>query len=142
MTEPHEDHAEWATLDVPGAGMRVRYPLVTPQGRAVEADGVRVHVRSWEGGELYFEVSKETGVTAQQQYERERAFLERSPSPPQVSGLTETVAAGRPAHQFTAAWPDRDRVFTLIERDGVLYRMVYDPRSPLNAQIFATLELV
>lgn len=135
------ESGDWVTLDIAGSGIRLRYPVVSPEGQAIDVDQLRVHARTRGSREIYFEVSKEHGVTARQRYDRERQALERAPVAPQISELTPTTAAGREAYRFTATWPDRERVFTLIEKGGVLYRTVHDPGSPINEQIVATLEL-
>jgi hypothetical protein len=131
--------ATWQNFALDGLGVRFRYPTTTPTGHAVEMDDFRAHFRSPDSAEVYFELSRHLHPSAQEFYAREREFLLRQLPDAAVGDLTATTVGGASAHRFTVRWAMGERVMLLIERAPGLYRIVYDPRSPLNEQVLATL---
>jgi hypothetical protein len=113
-----------------------------PSGANVDVDMVRIHARTPGSSDAYFEFSKESRVTAKEQYERDRGALLRALYVPEISELEPVAFAGHEAKRFTATWQDRERVFTYIEHEQDVYRTVHDPRSAVNEQIVATLEIL
>lgn len=58
-----------------------------------------------------------------------------------VTDLTETRMDSLPAQSYTFAWPEGDRIVLLVRTATATYRVIYNPRGPLNAEILATLEM-
>ena len=102
-------------------------------------DDFRAHFRTMDSAQVYFEVSRHTGVSSDELYNRETAAIRRSSPDVRVSEAESISFAGCDARRFTVIFPDRERVFTLIEREGRTYRVVHDPRSPVNDEIIATI---
>jgi hypothetical protein len=130
----------WQHVELPEAGLAFGYPRSTPKGQAVELDDVRVHARSEDGEEAYFELSRHLEATALRRYEEERDFLVARYGA-EVTGLTATTLDGLPAQEFTAAFGDTVRRFVLVECGRWLYRVVYDPRSTLNLAVLETIRI-
>jgi len=61
--------------------------------------------------------------------ELDSAWYDYAPDITALAGLSLTVAPG-------------ERVVLLAQRGNPVYRVIYDPRSPLNAQILGTLEFL
>ena len=101
---------------------------------------MRLHARSEDGEEAYFELSRHLDATALRRYEDERDFIVARYGA-EVTPLTGTTLDGLPAQQFTAGWGDTVRRFVLAERGRWLYRVVYDPRSPLNLAVLETIRI-
>jgi len=137
MADPSDG---WQHVDLPEVGLAFGYPRRTPNGQAVELDDVRVHARSEDGEEAYFELSRHLGATALRRYEDERDFLVARYGA-EVTPLTATTLDGLPAQEFTAAFGDTLRRFVLVERGRWFYRVVYDPRSPLNLAVLETIRI-
>jgi hypothetical protein len=100
---------------------------------------VRLHFRTLEGHGFYFEITRQVGVPVQEAYARERAHMEERLAGAQVSPLRRAREGGRAAWAFDLTWDHGERRVLLVEQGGALYRVVYDPRSPLNEQAVATL---
>ncbi len=105
-------------------------------------DEVRVHFRSPDTPELYFEVSRHLRVSAEVFYEREKGFVAERLQDSEVGALTATTLAGQPAQTFSFRWRDGERTVILMEKQDYLYRFIYDPRSQLNLDVLATIKLV
>jgi hypothetical protein len=142
---------EWRRLAQRGFGVDLRYPAVTPQGHDVErseerandhrGDLERVHLRSPASGEVYVEVVRFRGLTPEQEYSRHRPSLERRSGAGSVTALSETTVQGRPARAYAFRWDDGERAVLLVQVGDDTYRVIHDPRSPLNAEILATFAL-
>ena len=130
----------WQRVELPEVGLAFGYPRSTPKGQAVELDDVRVHARSVDGEEAYFELSRHLDATALLRYESERDFVVARYGA-EVTPLTATSLDGLPAQEFTVSWGDTVRRFVLVERGRWLYRVVYDPRSPLNLAVLETIRI-
>ena len=131
---------DWRVLDLPGGGLTLRYPAVTGSGQPVSIDDVRVHLQSLDGNELYLEVSRHLGAATQPTYEQERAFLgERLAA--EVGPLEPTTFAGHEAQAFSFTFSEKQRTIVLVERDGWLFRVVYDPSSALDLAVLETVTL-
>ena len=141
----------WQTYSPPSLALRWRYPNPSPAGQPVEVveeqtDAfTRVHLLSADRDEVYFEVRRFTqAAVAADHYARHRASLETQFAGQAfaISDLTPAALAGRPAHGYTFRWADRERAALLVLIDGALYRFIYNPRSPVNPAILATVEAV
>ena len=134
---------DWELFDDQRFELRFRYPTVTPYGLAVTKldyavrDAQRIHVFS-EGREVYVELTRYPSMPAQEEYGRHRPDLERRWSELEISDLEETRFAGRAAHAYTFRWAEGERVAVLVRTEAALYRVLYNSRSELNAEILAT----
>ena len=125
---------EWHEVRLADFGLAFGYPRRTPSDGAVEFDDVRLHARSADGKEVYFELSRHLDVTADEMYERERDFIVGRYGA-EVTPLTGTTIDSLPAQEYSASWGDTERRFVVAEHGPWLYRVVYDPRSPLNVAV-------
>jgi hypothetical protein len=136
------DTQNWQTLSLPGFAVQFQYPQTTPNGYDVEMDDIRVHFRSHGSEEAYFEISRHVRRTAAEVYEREQSFVTSQLEEGEASPLRASTFGMQPAQEFTIRWVGGERVVILLERQEYVYRFVYDPRSPLNHQVLATVEIV
>jgi hypothetical protein len=117
-------------------GIGFSYPDPTPDGHAIErneqdrGDMQRVHVRSPESGEVYFEAARFVGLSPRDEYARHRPYLEQRFGEGAVTELTE----GR----YGFRWDDGERTVVLLGVGDDTYRFIYDPRSAVNDEILAT----
>ena len=126
--------------DLREAGIRLRYPAVTPGGHAVDIDDLRLHLRSRGSDELYLEVSRHLGLDPRASWDRERAFVtERLGAT--VDELEPAVFGGRDAFRYAFRWDGRERVVHLVVIGEWLYRVIHDPAAPLAPAVLATIEL-
>jgi len=130
---------DWLSFSVPGLGLSFRYPGVAADGERVEMDDFRAHFRTMDSAQVYFEISQHTGVSPNELYRREAAAIRRANPDARVSDAESVSFAGCAARRFTVTFPDKERVFTLIEREGRVYRVIYDPRSAVNEEIINTI---
>jgi hypothetical protein len=143
--------AGWQRFRRPGFRVEFSYPAVTPQGHGAErveeqavdhrGDIERVHISSREGGELYVEVVRFRELAPQDEYLRHRSYLERRVGADAVTELTETTLQGRPAWAYGFRWDEGERSVLSLQVASDTYRVIYDPRSELNAEVLATLTL-
>ena len=130
----------WQEFTLPGFGLRLHYPTSASDGDPVRMDDARFHFRTMSSPEIYFEVSRHLGRGAREFYEREAAAIRRADPHVTISEPVDTSFAGSDALRFVVTFTDRERAFTLVERGGYLYRVIYDPRSAVNLDIMATIE--
>jgi hypothetical protein len=142
------DMAGWEQFAHPAFRFRFSYPAVTPQGREVERteerrDGaVRVHLTTRDKEEVYVEVCLFPNLAPPDEYARHRAHLEQRFGLGSTTPLTETSLGGLPAWTYAFHWEQGERSVLLLQAGPDTQRIIYDPRSPLNQQIIATLTLV
>lgn len=136
------DTQNWQPFSLPGFALQFHYPHTTPNGYEVEMDEIRVHFRSHGSEEAYFEVSRHLRLTAAAVYDREQGFVTSRLEGGEVSPMRAITFDRQPAHEFTIRWVGGERVVILIERQEDVYRFIYDPRSALNHQVLATVEIV
>jgi len=142
--------SEWQVFTHPVLQLRFSYPAVTPLGHAVEieeqqsAESSRAHLISRPAREVYFEVGRYNDLSAQEEYVRHKSYLlQRFEGEVfSISELQEASLGGQTAYRYVLEWSDRERVVLLAQRGNPVYRVIYDPRSPLNAQILGTLEFL
>lgn len=126
--------------------LRFQYPKVTPQGHLVEKaesqaqDRIRVHFTSKDSREVYFEITKYHNISAQMEYHEHKESLEKRPEGFLVSGLKEICWMSQRAYEYSIEWSQAARVVRLIEIGDSIYRVLYDPGSPLNLRILYTLK--
>jgi len=135
-------HPQWQTLALPTFALRFQVPDTTPNGHPVEMDEVRLHFRSSGSNEVYFEVTRHLHVSAQESYARETHFLRERFAEVTVTPLQASTVAEQPAFTFSFRWTEGQRTVVLIEQAAALYRIIYDPRSPYNLEMLATIAFV
>ena len=146
-----EEPAGWQWVKRPGFRAEFSYPRGTPQGHAVErteervedhrGDMERVHLTSRDSGELYVEVVRFRGLAPEDDYLGHRRYLEQRFGADSVTALRETSVRERPAWAYDIRWDEGERSVLMFHVAGDTYRIIYDPRSRLNAQVVATLTI-
>lgn len=123
-----------------------KYPGLATNGEHVDRvetqqDGMlRVHVLSPKSREVYFEVSKYDLLNAESEYQRHKAYLLKQFYPLALTELKETLCGSLPGYEYTFEWEQGIRTVILVERDNATYRILYNPRSPINLQILSTVQ--
>jgi hypothetical protein len=140
---------DWQRFTRPEFAIGFSYPAVTPQRQTVERDEqpfrdyARVHLSSPDRQELYLEVVRFHDMAPRDEYQHHRPYLEKRFGADSITPLTETTLRGRPAWAYAFRWDEAERsverAVLLLEIDGDTYRVIYDPRSALNAQVLATI---
>ena len=136
----------WQHFIYPGFALGFRYPKITPQGHLVEKverdddKVIRVHFTSKESHELYFELTKYLDLPPQAEYQNHKDYLENRPDAYVVSDLREIRWMSQIAYEYSIKWREGARIVRLIETDAATYRLLYDPKSPLNVQILSTIQ--
>ena len=130
---------KWEEVQLSNFGLSLRYPTSTPSGQQVRFDDIRLHAQSEDGSEVYFEVTRHLNMTAASLYQKERdsVFSQRQAM---VTDLSKTTFAESPAHEYSFTWNGKERKVVLIEQAEWLYRVIYDPRSPVNLDIVGTIQ--
>ncbi|HEX6385487.1 MAG TPA: hypothetical protein VF177_12525 [Anaerolineae bacterium] len=127
---------------------RLKYPETTPQGHAVKIKeasvrgGIKAHFVSEDSQELYFEVIWYPGLAPEEGYERLKEDVEKRFEELDDSELQESRLGSLPVFAFSFSWPERERTVIFIPRRQAMYRILYDPRSPLNLHTLSTVELL
>ena len=125
-------------LQVSNFGLSLQYPISTPSGQQVRFDDIRFHAQSEDGREVYFEVTRHLNMTAASVYEKEReSVVEQRQAT--VTELEKANFVELPAHEYSFTWNGNERKVVLVEHGEWLYRVIYDPRSPINLDIVATI---
>ncbi len=138
----------WRTFSEPQFELRFKYPETTPQGRPVDVneirrdEAIRFHLTSQESQEIYFEVARYANLLAEESYKLFREGIEKRGVEFSAGELKETELASQPAFECFVKGPGMERVVTFIQKGETLYRVIYNPQSPLNEQILATLEFL
>jgi hypothetical protein len=101
-----------------------------------------VHLTSPGSTELYVELMRFGGISPRDEYLQHRPYLEQRFGTGSVTELSETSLRGRAAWTYAFRWDEGERSVLLLEVDGDTYRVIYDPRSALNAGVIETLEVV
>lgn len=136
----------WQHFSDPRFELGFQYPPTTPQGHIVEraespeAAAIRIHFKSKDSRELYFEITKHSNLPAPVEHEQHKESLVKRPGGFVVSDLKEIRWMSQPAYEYSLKWHMGARVVILIEVDKSTYRILYDPYSPLNVQILSTVQ--
>jgi hypothetical protein len=131
---------KWEELRLSNFGLTLQYPTSTPSGQQVRFDDIRLHAQSEDGREVYFEVTRHLNMPAASLYEKERETVINLRQAI-VTDLAKTTFAELPAHEYSFTWNGNERKVVLVEHGEWLYRVIYDPRSPINLDIVATIRL-
>jgi hypothetical protein len=136
----------WQTFTDPRFALRCKYPAVTPQGKPViihetERPGLlRAHLISQDSQEVYFEITRYSGLTASTVYQMHRQELEQRFAALAITPLEQGTLVSKPAQTYSFEWQQGKRLVYLVQTGQSTYRVLYNPKLPLNAQILATLE--
>ncbi len=137
---------DWRWFEDPRFAVRFRYPLTTPRGEPVAAveevvdDAVRIHLRS-ASREVYVELTRYPPTPADDEYRAHKPYLEARFGAGSVTVLTGAQLGARTVQTYAFAWPDGERVVHLVPTATATYRLIHDPRAPLNREILTTLQL-
>lgn len=135
----------WSLFSDPRFPFQFNYPSVATDGEPVdvletqEEGRIRVHILAQKSREVYFEVTKYASLSARDEYEIHKDWLQKQFSSLVISSLNETLFASLPAYEYRFEWEQGTRVVILVERDNATYRIIYSPRFPVNKQILSTL---
>jgi hypothetical protein len=139
----------WTRLTKPGFLVEFSYPDPTPDGQAVIRDEqsfreyARVHLSSPDRRELYLEVVRFHDLAPEDEYRQHKPYLELRFGADAISSLTATRVREWPAAAYSFGWTEQgqpvERSVLLVEVEGETYRIIFDPRSELNARVIATL---
>jgi hypothetical protein len=136
----------WQLFDDSRFGLQFRYPTLASDGEPVdrvetEADGIlRDHILVPQGREVYFEVTKYSGLSAAAEYGGHKASLPKQFDPLSITELNETDCASLPAYEYTFKWNQGRRRVLLVERSVATYPILYNPPFAVNLQILSTIE--
>ena len=136
----------WQVFDDSRFELTFKHPSHTPDREAVErvetiqTGRLRVHVLALQSREVYFEVTKYDSLSAEAEYRRHGEALPLQFDGLVITELQESTCASLPAYEYTFEWDQGKRVVILVERGEATYRLLYNPRFPVNLQILSTLE--
>lgn len=132
------------TLHSPEFSLTLHYPDPTPRGSSVDVverqsdHSYRLHLLSTDSDEIYFEVGKYphlSSAAAQALFQHELTAQYPDVTLDPVRGM---VLAGKNGRLLTARWPTRERTIIFVPHDGAVYRLIFNPASPINHQILNT----
>jgi hypothetical protein len=139
-------------MEIDGASYSIRIPEVAPSGQPVEIlkferEGIRrVHARSPDESEVYFEVtSYPMRVDHDEAAAEQRSFLAMRCADATMTSTSKTLLRSAPATEFrfegTLQGRYKVRRFAFVDSRTRTYRIVYDPRSDVNERILESLEI-
>ena len=123
----------------------LQYPQRTPLGYHVNVVeklsdvSYRIHLISDESSEIYFEVGcyhTLSTIDAMNLFQKE---LVENINNVEISHGKTTTFAAKPAYPLAIRWTAKERNVIFVEHEGKVYRIIYDPVSPINKQILNTL---
>lgn len=127
---------------------RFEFPDPPPSGQSVVIDRVehegthRVHVYTPDRFELYFEVIAYPDFRDHAQlYQQQKEGLVAGFEDANVGSLQRANFGSFEAHDFVFSGGTITRRFLFVDSPQRSYRIVYNPLSPLNEEILATLEI-
>jgi hypothetical protein len=141
------DRSGWVEFTRPEFKLRFRYPAITARGQRVEIreqqhnGGYRVHLTAREGAEIYVEFFRFPDLRPSEEYARHREYLVGRFGPDAVSELTETGLRGSPAVSYSFRGEGMERAVLSLQLGRDTYRIISDPRAPLNDEVIATVSI-
>jgi hypothetical protein len=103
----------------------------------------RIHLSSRDRRELYLEVVRFHDLTPEDEYVRHKPYLAQRFGAGSISSLTGASLQDWPAYRCRFGWTEEarpvERSVLLLVVAGETYRIIFDPRSELNARVIATL---
>jgi hypothetical protein len=136
--------ANLITLANPQLPITLQYPDPTPLGykvNVIEKTGdisYRIHLVSEGPSEIYFEVGKYLNLSISEAVNLFKNELIENISNVEISAVTTTIIASKPAYHLTVRWPSKERRVFFIEHEEKIYRIILDPLSDINEQILKT----
>jgi hypothetical protein len=137
---------EWQLFSDPRFALAFHYPDPTPDGKPItvresEPGGaIRVHLMSVSSDEVYFEVTRYDGQTAESLYARLGNDLPMQIPAVQISPAEPVILAGAPALSGSFFWAENRRDFFMIDVNESVYRILYNPASVINREIMQTVK--
>ena len=139
---------KWQQFSDPDIKINFSYPDPSPGGFNIKRQFKktallkRIHLSSPESGELYFELScypdgLDPKLGRQQLVDENRQRFEGF----KATALVESAAASVPAQKFAFSWREASRHVFFFDIDSVAYRIIFNPESELNHQVFSTVKL-
>lgn len=144
MDESHPGHLTEQFTDSRFA-VRFQYLLTTPDGSVVtrvDEENERmltVRVHTADRNAVYFEVSRFTDTTVDELYTGLRMRNVHPSAEMQIGELHTTRLAQQPSSTFSLRRGALVREVHLVQRGTDVYRITYEPTSPTNQQVLATL---
>lgn len=123
----------------------LQYPDPTPLGSSVSinekvtAVSYRIHLISDASNEVYFEVGYYPTLSLAEAMTHFKQELVAQTQEVVIGEAVDIMFGAYAGCRFSVRWPEKKRVITFFVRDGATYRVIYNPASPLNGQILATL---
>lgn len=117
------------------------YPDPTPQGvtvvihERVTPVGRRFHLISEGSEEIYFEVGRYENQTMSELIERFKQELLANNPEVDITDKGPLEFLGSSGMRLVAQWPEKSRVITFFQREGVVCRIIFNPASDLNYEI-------
>ncbi|HEY3476556.1 MAG TPA: hypothetical protein VGK56_18210 [Anaerolineales bacterium] len=105
-----------------------------------QAGMLRIHVLTPKGRQVYFEATRYDSLSAESEYRRHREYLVSQFDTIVISQLQATTVASVPAYAYSFEWDQGARRVLLVEQAPETYRIIYNPRFPVNLQILSTVE--
>jgi hypothetical protein len=143
------DSSGWTRFARPDFLLAFSYPDPTPSGQAVDRDeepfrgNARVHLSSPDRRELYVEVVRFHDLSPQDEYLQHKRHLVERFGAEGVTSLADSRLHEWPALAYGIRWTgdegSMERSVLLVQLDGETYRVIFDPRSEVNAQVIATM---
>ena len=134
----------WRLFQDPRFALQFKYPPIAADGETIEKvetaqDGmIRAHILAPKSREIYFEVTKYNSLPPAAEYQRHKEYLAKQFDPLAITELKETLFASLPASAYAFEWDQGERNVILVERSDVTYRLIYNPRFPVNLEILST----
>lgn len=137
---------DWQLFEDIRFALRFHYPRSGTDGEAVERvevqrDGMlRAHILTPNSREVYFEVTMYESQSVDSVYQQHRRSLEKQFHPLKITELTETSLTSLPAHRYTFEFDQSTRTAVLLVCKDATFRILYNPRFPINMRILSTVE--
>jgi len=138
------DMENWLFFSDPRFALQFQHPRLATDGEPVQREEtqregmLRIHVLAPKCREVYFEVTKYELLTPKDEYRRHTENLPELFEGVQISELKETRCASLPAYEYMFEWEQGTRSVMLVQRGAETYRILFNPRFPINVQIQST----
>jgi len=136
----------WKVLSHPKLSITLQYPDPTPQGHSVSINerlgigSFRIHLTSDDSDEVYFEIGQYFNLPRQSAVETFLNEITVGGAGIKIGETVEIQFASTVACQFSVQWPEKTRLILFIEQGETLYRIIYNPASPINKKVLETLK--
>lgn len=126
----------------------LEYPDPTPLGFRVVANEIvgdgsyRVHLISDGSDEIYFEIGQYSRLSLAEAMEAFKTDVSERIENLSFGEVIETSIGSQTASRLTLRWPDKEREIYFLEKDGMIYRIICNPRAPINRQILQSVRFL